>query len=179
MGRTKKSLHPKTRNISNKNLQEIYDFIENFKPKNKLEERNLIILKYAYIDNLSARSIYFLKDPRLVSFSNHNNGNPMDEHSISRVIRSYNLEYEKKVDYSKRNNFQRRNEVLKKNYQIKRLKICSACGSKEKLELHHVIPIKIGGIDEYYNLIYLCHDCHMKMHKLINKVFEIKQKGGI
>ena len=47
MREIKQSDHPKTRNISNKNLQEIYDFIENFKPKNKLEERNLIILKYA------------------------------------------------------------------------------------------------------------------------------------
>ena len=56
---------PKGRNISNKNLNEIYDFINNFQPKNEIEERNLIILRYAYIDNLSAESIYKLKNPKL------------------------------------------------------------------------------------------------------------------
>ena len=29
----------------------------------------------------------------------------------------------------------------------------------------------MGGIDEYYNLIYLCESCHHKMHNMINEKF--------
>ena len=64
----------KGRNISNENLREIFKFIDNFKPKNVVEERDLAILKYAYEDDLSSASILKLNDPRIVSYSNNNYG---------------------------------------------------------------------------------------------------------
>ncbi len=50
------------------------------------------------------------------------------------------------------------------------LYICQKCGknlyyAKEGLgEVHHIRPLSIGGTNEIKNLIYLCHDCHKKVH---------------
>lgn len=163
----------KGRNISNKNLKEIFDFINNFKPQNKVEERDLAILKYAYEKDMSAESIYKLNDPRMIGYSNHNYGKRMTSKSIRYIIKSYNLEHEPRIDLSKRKSYKRRNEYANflQNTNIKKPKICACCGSKKALELHHIIPISMGGKDEYYNLIYLCHNCHMQMHQMLKERF--------
>ncbi len=112
---------PKGRNISNENLREIFKFIDNFHPKNEVEERNLAILKYAYEQDMSAESIYKLNDPRMVGTSNHNKGGRMTPTSISRIIKSYNLEKEPRIDFSKRKSLKRRNEFSIMNKKQKRL----------------------------------------------------------
>jgi len=51
-----------------------------------------------------------------------------------------------------------REEILKRdNY------VCQNCDTKKsplELEVHHVVPKKIGGVDSPYNLITLCKYCH-------------------
>ena len=37
---------------------------------------------------------------------------------------------------------------------------CINCGSTEELELHHVMPLEIGGNDIPSNMVVLCYDCH-------------------
>ena len=44
----------------------------------------------------------------------------------------------------------------------------------EEIELHHIIPLAFGGTDDYFNLIYLCHDCHMKLHHTIYDNLQFK-----
>lgn len=39
-------------------------------------------------------------------------------------------------------------------------RVCARCGTPEKLEVHHVIPRRVGGSDEPKNLIPLCKGCH-------------------
>ena len=36
------------------------------------------------------------------------------------------------------------------------------CHSGVALEVHHIQPLKMGGKDEYSNLIILCFDCHRR-----------------
>lgn len=160
-------------NISNRNLKKIFNFIENFKPKNEMQKRDKKILKYAFEENMTALQIANLKDKDIVSFSNREKGKNLSNGEISRIIRSYNLIEEKRIDYSKRNGYQRRKEITKKilKKEIRKPKICGCCGSKDNLELHHIIPISLQGNDEYYNLLYLCHGCHQKMHRnILNKM---------
>lgn len=46
----------------------------------------------------------------------------------------------------------------KYNYQ------CAKCGSKESLQIHHILPLSEGGQNNIDNLILLCHSCHQKEH---------------
>lgn len=41
---------------------------------------------------------------------------------------------------------------------------CTACGSTENLQHHHLKPRSMGGSDDETNLIILCGECHAKMH---------------
>ena len=163
-------------NISNENLKEIYDFIDNYKPKNNIEKRNKKILEYAFIQNKTALEISHLNDKDIICYSNRARGKPVSNVEVSRVIRSYDLVHTKRIDYNKRNNYERRKEITKKLHsgEIKKPLICGCCGNEENLELHHIIPISLGGNDDYYNLIYLCFNCHKKMHKYILE--KIKRK---
>lgn len=40
------------------------------------------------------------------------------------------------------------------------------CNSGYNIEIHHILPSKSGGTDEYWNFISLCRDCHrrLKLH---------------
>jgi C4-type Zn-finger protein len=42
---------------------------------------------------------------------------------------------------------------------------CENCGSTEKLDSHHKLPIALGGTDDIENGICLCEKCHYKQHK--------------
>ena len=39
-------------------------------------------------------------------------------------------------------------------------KPCAFCGRTEQLELHHMIPLFLGGTDDAANLVWLCEPCH-------------------
>ncbi len=38
--------------------------------------------------------------------------------------------------------------------------VCKICGSKEKIEVDHIVPISAGGKNEESNLQFLCRQCH-------------------
>lgn len=40
---------------------------------------------------------------------------------------------------------------------------CQNCKTKiKRLDIHHILPVRLGGADHYDNLITLCHSCHPK-----------------
>lgn len=41
---------------------------------------------------------------------------------------------------------------------------CINCGATENLELHHVVPLALGGNDIESNKVYLCIKCHNLIH---------------
>lgn len=51
--------------------------------------------------------------------------------------------------------------------------ICHRCGSREKLAVHHIIPVKYGGTREKRNLVVLCRSCHLTVEYQQKKIFEI------
>ena len=55
---------------------------------------------------------------------------------------------------------------------------CRLCGSKENLTVHHMIPVAVGGTSEDWNLITLCHTCHMKVHSSLrgHRIQSINEK---
>ena len=40
---------------------------------------------------------------------------------------------------------------------------CGKCGSKDNLEIHHMLPVVLGGDNIDDNLLILCRDCHQKV----------------
>jgi 5-methylcytosine-specific restriction endonuclease McrA len=65
--------------------------------------------------------------------------------------------------------------IPSKLYQsLKSRKSCELCKKKrakyEFLQIHHKIPISMGGTNERANLLVLCSDCHKKAHGEMNDV---------
>lgn len=44
-------------------------------------------------------------------------------------------------------------------------KKCMVCGSRKKIEAHHIDPKGEGGSDDIENGILLCHRCHVQAHR--------------
>ena len=60
-----------------------------------------------------------------------------------------------------RNTTRRYSEVIKKFLGCS----CMVCGGKEKVEIHHIIPLYLGGKNEMDNLDLLCNSCHLETHR--------------
>jgi len=43
---------------------------------------------------------------------------------------------------------------------------CCICDHKKDLQLHHIVPQRFKGPNEYWNLILICNKCHSNWHKL-------------
>ena len=41
---------------------------------------------------------------------------------------------------------------------------CFNCGSRECIEYHHIVPLKVGGTNTITNYVALCHRCHCAAH---------------
>ena len=50
--------------------------------------------------------------------------------------------------------------------EIARIKgeVCVNCGSSEKIEYHHIVPLALGGNDYLSNIVPLCYRCHKAAH---------------
>ena len=51
--------------------------------------------------------------------------------------------------------------------------ICHRCGSREKLQVHHIIPTRQGGTREERNLVVLCSSCHKIVEYQEKKIYEM------
>ena len=45
------------------------------------------------------------------------------------------------------------------------------------LEVHHIVPLKDGGINELENLALLCPNCHAMLHRIISSVNKDTESG--
>lgn len=42
---------------------------------------------------------------------------------------------------------------------------CTKCGSRKRLEVHHIVPLSKGGSPWPKNCKTLCRKCHIKLHE--------------
>lgn len=45
-----------------------------------------------------------------------------------------------------------------------REKVCVNCGTRENIEIHHIVPLSMGGANTKENTVFLCTECHYKAH---------------
>src|SRR5690625_7039898 len=60
-------------------------------------------------------------------------------------------------------------------------KECGNCGSGDDLQIHHVVPLTLGGNNVITNLVRLCTECHSKAHggmELINQFEEVRRDNA-
>lgn len=152
-------------NIDPASLTEIIRFIDAWEPATETEKRDKHILDLAFIQNMNASQIARLNDPLIVGMGNRNRGAPLTPEWIIKICHKYAPQTAKRT--TERREDKRQRDSLYKSRQrgdIVRQEACATCGSRDNIELHHIIPVKAGGTNDYFNLISLCHDCHMRLH---------------
>ena len=66
----------------------------------------------------------------------------------------------------------------KKAFFAKHLNMCDGCHTGGKLEIHHIVPLALGGLDDETNCSAVCHQCHDNLHKYLNnKTLGITSSG--
>jgi 5-methylcytosine-specific restriction endonuclease McrA len=59
---------------------------------------------------------------------------------------------------------------------------CWGCGKRrDDLELHHKLPLSMGGPDELENYSLVCSECHARIHRgeiKLKKVVKLERVGG-
>lgn len=139
-----------------------FKYYESMPERTELEKRDKQILKYFLVDNLCASAIARRNDPAIVCYSNRKRGEQLAGGSILRIIYTH-------CPYLRleRNDRTKDQRVIlthrRKRTESKHIKQCAFCGSKEDLEEHHMIPIKLGGDSDERNLVFLCHKCHLQV----------------
>ena len=82
---------------------------------------------------------------------------------LKRYCRGHMIEYYRHFDWGYASNWARREANFK----------CQNCGHRGSLEVHHIVPLK-GETRQFtaynlpWNLIVLCHGCHMELHRIMN-----------
>lgn len=61
-------------------------------------------------------------------------------------------------------------EIIKRDQNTCRL--CLNECAENTSQVHHIIPVSAGGIDDAKNLVVLCSDCHVYVHKTDWKQFQ-------
>lgn len=56
------------------------------------------------------------------------------------------------------------NDLLRRMVANMNGEICANCGSRECIEYHHIVPLKLGGTNRLTNYVALCHKCHQAAH---------------
>lgn len=48
---------------------------------------------------------------------------------------------------------------------------CERCGVGVRIDVHHIKPLRLGGTNDYRNLLLLCRTCHQLWHKTFDNQF--------
>lgn len=76
--------------------------------------------------------------------------------------------YRKKM----KSNFQ----ISRKEYNILISQPCAICNwNKTSCDVHHIIPVYMGGLNESHNLITLCPNCHRMAHRNLISQAELQE----
>lgn len=152
-----------------------------------VSERDAKILTELIINQISTAKLAYLgRTDENYSWLQSNQGKPMSTRRIQQILTDNFPEFHLQTTHKQNNprqNCRHEQQEIRKQI-IKEDSCCSRCGSKENLELHHMIPLAIGGDNDNRNLTILCKHCHQQItnydNMIINKLKrEINKNGNI
>lgn len=133
-----------------------------------LSERNEKILTELIVNMRTTEELaYLARTDNDYEWLQSNQRRPMSGRRIKQILDHYFPEFKIQTTHKKNNPRTKiRNEqTVLKQVIITKDSECAWCGSKESLELHHLLPVCIGGDNDSRNLMILCHDCHQEATK--------------
>lgn len=144
------SKHNMLKHISWERRKEIIDEIESM-----TGGAHKSILELIFIHELStAEAVTYCAEHGILKCD----GTPYSRRMINYIITKYIPDYSTKARPHNPQSKKRANHEAVRDKKTKTF--CAFCGCRENLELHHMIPIFLGGTEENANLIWLCTNCH-------------------
>lgn len=113
------------------------------------------ILALVFIDGLSTAEVVRYCEENTVISRNHS---PVSRRRVQQICVKYVPEYALKARPAGKYSKKRADHARIRDHAEK--KVCAFCGRTEQLELHHMIPLFLGGTDDAANLVWLCTPCH-------------------
>lgn len=169
-------------------VQEWYDFKDKLlemQANNKLSERDSKILTEIIINQkTTAELAYLARTDESYDWLQSNQNKPISERRIHQILTQnfpeFHIQTSHKQDNPRKN--ARREQTKLRQQLITEDSFCKICGSKENLELHHMIPLAIGGDNDNRNIIILCCNCHKTItyydNSIISKIKRVVKKTG-
>lgn len=158
--------------------ERLNDIIKN----NKVSDRNQRILTEIIINHkTTAQLAYLARTDEEYSWLQSNQNKPLCERQIGNILRDNFPEFHIKTTHKKTDKISkiRREQNVIRKTMITSDSVCGKCGSKEDLEIHHMLPVVLGGDNDDRNLIILCHDCHHQTTNYFNTKLKNIKKNGI
>jgi len=88
--------------------------------------------------------------------------------SVENVLDMYlNIPKNKHILKKRRDYFRSRREQYWDEITNDTRCFCHCCSVNYRLELHHIIPLEMGGSNNRCNVVPMCHKCHVKAHLLL------------
>lgn len=76
--------------------------------------------------------------------------------------------------------YRRRRWLRVRRMQLRRQPLCQNCLDEKRVtsatEVHHRKPLRLGGTNEWANLVSLCRACHMRIERAL-KALEAERHG--
>ena len=148
-------------------LEQIKRQIRRIKPKSKQEEKNVAILKAVFIEQINPAEI--ARQERFYS----NQGKPMSRRRIQQIVTQYVPDYydcrKKPTQNKKYAQIRVEQGKIKKQLYLQNGGKCAVC-CEDNAEMHHMIPVALGGDNDPANLIFLCKNCHARASAYGNRI---------
>lgn len=147
----------------------------------KLSERDEMILTELIVNMRSTAELAYLgRTDKNYSWLQSNQGKPMSVRRIQQILTEHFPEFHIQKTHKKN---RAHKEIRKEGSQIRKIitpdSMCWRCGSKENLELHHILPVSWNGDNDERNLMILCHDCHRQISNYQLTIFSKMKKENL
>lgn len=126
-------------------------------------ERDVLILEELIINmKTTAELAYLGRHDESYSWLKSNQNKPISVRRIQQILTTYFPEFHIQKTHKKEHpdKLTRTEQKRIKEHIILERGFCAWCGATEKLDLHHMIPVFLGGTNDDCNLIFMCEKCH-------------------
>ena len=143
----------------------------------ELEENNMlsnrdkkILAELIYNQKTTAELARLAQNDEKYNWMKSNQNKPISLRRIQQILTKYYPEFHIQTTHKKQNltHTVRKEQAKLVKIIITDNSVCGKCGSKEDLEIHHLMPVIFGGGNDERNLIILCKNCHQKATDYFN-----------